>query len=63
MKLSPKTPLRRTLQVKGTKEEDVTIPGVQQFYYNTASLVQQREVYCDLNTMNVHQNNNIKFSI
>ena len=28
-------------------------PGVQQFYYNTASLVQQKEVYRDLKTMNV----------
>ena len=36
-------------------------PSVQQFYYNTASLVQQREVYHDLKTMNVHvdQNSNI----
>ena len=34
-------------------------PGVQQFYYNTASLVQQWEVYRDLKTMNVHRNSNI----
>ena len=37
-------------------------PGVQHFYYNTASLVQQREVYRDLKTMNVHQDNNISLA-
>jgi hypothetical protein len=34
-------------------------PGVQQFYYNTASLVQQREVYQDIKTMNVQKTSNI----
>ncbi len=34
-------------------------PGVQQFYYNTASLIQQREVYRDLKTMNVQKTSNI----
>lgn len=34
-------------------------PGVQQFYYNTASLVQRREVYRDLKTMNIQSTSNI----
>jgi len=31
-------------------------PTAQQFYYSTASLIQQREIYQDLRTMNVQGN-------
>ena len=34
-------------------------PSVKQFYYNTASLVQQREMYQDLKTMNVQKTSDI----
>lgn len=34
-------------------------PEVQDFYYSTATLVQQREVYRDLKTMNVQKNTSI----
>ena len=52
-------PLEAYFSRQGHKGGGCDNPGVQQFYYNTASLVQQREVYQDIKTMNVQKTSNI----
>jgi len=37
-------------------------PSVQQFFYNTVSLVQQGQIYQDLRTMNVKSTTNVDMS-
>ena len=58
-KVFSQDPLEAYFSRKQHKRGGCDNPGVQQSYYNTASLVQQREVYQDLKTMNVQKTSDI----